>query len=403
MNKKIGEYGSIFILVLYAWNELFTYWGISNLRYIISIVVILNGIVAIFRERVILRKLWPFYVFVLYGGIIGIFSLGEKGIILSVMGAAAIFFNLLVWLSVCETTADWNVLYGQYKKIYVFCMSVNGILAIYQYFIDASIGGLVSNRIYGSESSFLKEGVTRRVTALIGSTQNFAVAMGCALILAYELYKKKKCPIWMLGAILIGGCFSGGRTFGIFLIFFCVIVLKDYIRNPFIVGGCFALVGGIAIGSSMGTIKFEALTRLFSFHRWAALQVFTVAIKEMSWTEMMFGKGLGLADWVGTQGEIAFDYSSVESFMLALVYQGGLILLGIFFVILLSAILKVKVIHWEEWCLLAGIVVNMAFTPSFAGFSISYLVWPIILNFYMQDEKGFECDFGIRRKGKCSE
>lgn len=387
MNKKICEYGSILVLVMYACNELFSYFGISNLRYILGLIVIISGIITVFKDKILLRKLWPFYVFVLYGITLGIFSLETRGIILSVMGWTAIFFNLLVWLCVCEINDNWDNLFNRYKKTYVYCMGVNAVLAVYQYFFDASIFGLVSNKIYGSESSFVYGGITRRATALIGSTQNFAMAMGVALFLAYDLYKKKKCPLWLLGIILIGGCFSGGRTYGIFLVLFFVVVLRDHIRKAYVTGGVL-LVGGMVVISGILKINaHEVLARLFTFHRWAALQVFISAIKDLTWNEIIFGRGFGLDDWTYHQRVIGFDYSSVESFMLALLYQGGVLFLGIFLGILVFAVLKVQVTRWEEWCLLAGIIINMAFTPSFAGFPISYLVWPIILNFYMRERQ----------------
>lgn len=394
MKKVIIEILYIAMMLIYTFNDLFETIKIRDVRYILGFITIILGVVFLVRKNQLKQKLWTFYLFFLWGIELLLLSVFAKGVVPALMGFVSIYFNLAVWIIIAVTIQDWTQLFIKYKKFYVYGMVVNSILAIYQYFFDASIFGLATHKLYSLESSFSNANVARRATALMGSPQNYAVAVGVALFMAYDLAKNKKCSWWNLLPIFVGGCLSGARTYGIFVILFVlgiVLEYKDVIFNRkyklIIIPSA---ILGVILVSKLNIFSLEVFSRMFAFSRWAALSVYFDNFKNLTLVEWLFGRGFGLNEWGTSVGSLSFDYSSVESYIVALFYQGGGVLLAAFVIIIIMALSKIKVSNKREFCLVIAILINAMTTPAFAGFSISFLIWPIILNYYLGDDKRLE-------------
>lgn len=393
MKKTIIQSMCIIVMIIYLFNDLFETIGIRDIRYLFSMFALLGGGLLIAYKGKIKQKLWPFYIFIIWGVVWIIISLFSKGIVSVIMGFISVYFNLVIWVVCCLATDNWKDFYEKYTKIYVYSMVANCCLAVYQYFVDASLFGLATHKLYGSESSYENLNIARRVTALMGSPQNFAVAAGVALLLAYDLYKRKKCSWIWAGIIFLGGCFSGARTFGIFAIVFVVQVLwelkdKMNIRKVYIILGAFILLAvGIAVAAYTGLFSLEVFTRVIDFSRWAALDVYFESFKDITLPQILFGSGYGLVGWGTSLGGFSFDYSSVESHIVALFQQGGIVIILFFMFIFLCAMMKIQRGNRRSYFMLICIVINIFTTPAFSGLAISFLFWPMIISYYFKQEE----------------
>lgn len=387
--RRLKKYDYVFflhiiILFLYLWRSLFEFIGIYPFVYVFSLLLALINVVSFFGKP---GKEHPrFTVLDLYlflGFFIFLLSLVRKGFLISAMGLASCYMNLCIWRfsylvigqeSFCAKYRE------KFIKVFLFAIVVNVVIGLYQYFIDASVFGLVSG-IYGDELLLSGGTVTRRVVGFIGSPQVFSASCGVALFVASSL-KDLKFRIVSLLLILIGGLLSGSRAFGLFLVIFLVYMMFKLGNGRRFIYIIFSILLLFVIGMFFGDflVSNETFSRNFTFYRWSALNIYFSQFKDINWYEFLFGNGFGLPGWSASGSNLSYDYSSTESSMVSFLYQLGIVPIFLFVSFMITGIFKRKK-HFCNFLFLA-IFTNACFTPAFAGFSFSFIAWPFLLMAY---------------------
>jgi len=381
--KNIILFLHILLMLMYLWRSLFETIGFYPISYLISIFLAIANVLSHFfcgRSGITYNKYLNLYI--VYGIILFFFSLINKGILISLMGVASLFLNLVAWkYSICLSTDkedDNKDGMKKYFSTFLFAMVVNIIVGLYQYFIDPSVFGLVSG-IFGSKEFMSASNVTRRVVGFMGSPQVFSATCGISLFVASTIENS----IWRLMIsilIIVGGLLTGSRAFGIFVILFVAYIAIDMNYRKRLICIILVIVALMICGSYVGGIirNSETLSRNFIFTRWAASKIYFNSFSKFKWYEFVFGKGFGLDGWNASLSNISFDYSSTESCLISIVYQLGTIE-ALFFVLAFCKIfLNIKQNKLGKFLIL-GIFINLCCTPAFAGFAFSYIAWPLVL------------------------
>lgn len=364
---------------MFAWRGFFDLFGAGQFVYPLEILLLLLNFVAFFsirrKKRIINAGL---YAYIILGLFLLLPSLIEKGPLLTGMGFASVYLNMLIWMYSVIPIED-KELYGQkFLTILLVVMSANAIVSLYQFFIDPSFFGMVTNR-YGDESIMSMDNVTRRTVGLMGSPQPFSAACGLSLFIASD-YKNRILRLFFVLIILAGGLFSGSRTFGVFFIFWLFYLylrlskkhrlVVTTILVPFFIGLGFYIYGFISDNAT--------ILRNFAYNEWAAADIFFSSFKYFGWIDYVFGKGFGLEGWSATSANLSFDYSSTESALLSIVYQTGIIN-ALFFILSYYIIYKKSNRSYLCRYLLIPVFINLCVTPAFIGFAYSYIAWGALM------------------------
>ena len=365
------------IIVLYTCRAFFSYISITKLEYYLSIFLALSYFVIFLLKGFNKTKNSQiFLVFFVYGLLCFLVSSLTKGPLVSVMGLSSIFLNMFLWNNNDSYSNENNYLI--LRKVFLFCVSINAIVAIYQYFIDASFFGIVSG-YYGDESIMSLTQVTRRAVGFMGSPQSFSAIMGVSLFITLTIQSKKiKIPLIIL--IIFAGLLSNSRAFGIALILFVVCMLtKMKFWEAFILFFlaiiCYIF---ISVVIEVGSFSLTYISRNFDFSKLGAANIYFSSLRDNSLIEWIFGKGYGLEGWNTSVNSLSFDYSSTESYVISIISQMGLIAAIIYFIwiiLLLKNNSKNKVFIF----MIIYIFLDSCFTPSFCGYAFSYVAWFAII------------------------
>ena len=120
---------------------------------------------------------------------------------------------------------------------------------------------------------------------------------------------------------------------------------------------------------------------------WPALNVYQGYLEDNSLFDVFIGKGIGynerlVARYLGNDYYSVFGsyYSSFESYLLSLLMQTGVLGLMSFLVIYFKGLKSAYRKNMVLYCsVLIGVLINIAFTPSFNGLAMSFIIWPLIL------------------------
>ncbi len=384
--KKLNFWIPIFVLIFYSCRGFFESIGFSNVHIIGMNVflIVINFMVFIVKEKMN-RELARVLIYIYYGVFLFIISSLFKSYIVTTMAFVSIYINLIFWFLVYSNGTDKNIekISKSYLEVFVWLVVVNSILGVYQYFVDPSIFGLVTNRIYGNAEVLNLAHVTRRSTGLLGSPQNYSLFMGVGIFsLGYiDLKKSKRIILFII--ILLGGLVSGSRTFGLFLILYILFLIsrKRYLNIKRLIIVLLSAFLGLCI---LFFINFDFLLsngtiiRVMAYNSWAALEIFKDNIESMSLFDFIFGKGFGLQRWIAS-GEIVYDYSEVESYTVNILNQMGLVGVLLFLFIYMKNLLSSIKLNNGYQFMLIGILINIFVTPSFNGFAMSFILWPFII------------------------
>jgi len=366
------------IIILYTCRALFLHYSIIHFEYYFSITLVFVYMILILpRINILIRNSKLFLIFFTYGIFCLLISIANNGLILSLMGFSSIFLNAFLWtyFSVFSKKKDYEIL----KKVFLICMFVNAIVAIYQFYIDASFFGIISG-IYGDESIMEMDNITRRSVGFMGSPQSFSATIGVSLFVTYSL--KKKHIKWPLIALFVfAGVLSNSRAFGIALILFLILVaIKLPIWKLLIItfGGIAAYIFA-SIVLNYGVFNIDTIVRTFDFSKWAAKSIYFSSFEGNGFLDCIIGRGYGLSGWNSNINSLSFDFSSTESYVTSILGEIGLIGLMIYIVWILSLLFKNKG-NKVFLFMLIYIFINSCFTPAFCGFAFSYVAWFAIVN-----------------------
>ncbi len=307
-----------------------------------------------------------------------------NNVMYSLFSYMAVFLYILFWVLIINnqsSSLNYSLMKG-YFKLNIVLGIVSSILAIYQYYFDPSIFNLVVHNVYGNEEILLQGNVLRRTTALIGSPQSFSLYMGMVFgIVLFTKFPRKSIKLILLAVLFIGGILSGSRMFTVFI----VILFLGYLfenRNrlvKFLKPTYFILFGGIITLPFLELENNNTVIRLLDFiGNWPALMIFFENFKFDSFYNVIFGHGLGYKDRI-VYNFFGYEYQSVESYILLLLLQQGIVGLVLFINIYTRAfynsILKNRFVLY----LLIAFLVNQLFVPAFSGLTFGFLGWGIII------------------------
>ena len=274
---------------------------------------------------------------------------------------------------------------------------INAILGIYQYFIDFSLGGLVTHNVYGDSILMSSGKILKRSTGLIGSPQNYSLYMGIMTIFALATLNKSKVKFMLTLIIVIGGILSGSRAYSVFiastLVVYIIFKLKNKISIKRLVQINLLIIlfilTYIVFNKNIEISENSTINRLFTlFNDWPALNIFIDNINDIKLIDLIFGKGLGYNERLVSMflGNIN-EYRSVESYILSMLLQGGIFTIIAFICLYISVLIKcLRKKEYYSIGLIIAIFINMMVTPSINGLGMSFIVWGIFVNKYNNNE-----------------
>lgn len=379
-------------------------WGVDVFIYCLTVLIILFNCTLFFINPKFIKRSVLWCTIFLFCGLLSLsYSLLNGLAQVSLPGFALAYLYFIFWLITFSTLSKGseNILFNKYVKIQLYLAVVTSALAIYQFFFDTTIFNLCVYKYYMKAEEYAQYGITKRATALIGSPQNLGIylALMCqsVFLVDFKLYKK----VFLYVLFFWGGLLSGSGTFiGVTLIFLFIYSFKKrslalkFLRT-FIVLVVIVLIFA-NFGSETPLIHDSPVdlgtdlrygNRLDSYNLKAVFGVDSLM-------EILLGRGLGLSD----QGVDRFlDYSGAvlfnsESYLLKLFYEQGALAFVMFMLLYGKAMYSAYKSTYKHayvlFAILLSMLPNLLFTPSFAGFTMSFMLWPyIFFSLILSDQK----------------
>lgn len=377
------------ICFCYVFRDIIVRHGLENVPYIFTVALIVINLLRL-AVTPIRRKYLILFIFIYFGTLRFLFSVPKMGITPAALGFVAFFFNLIMWVLVFNNTPkqELETSFKNFLYFNMFLGCLTAISGIYQYFFDATIFGYVTHSIYGNQQLMQSGGVVRRATGFIGSAQNYALYLGILTTVAFFGVKKKEIRVLLTTMLLLGGLVSGSRAYAVMIIGVVIGMAFATGRRGVTKQGMLKVV--LSIVFSLVLLPFfiestlldnETFVRLFKLFHAKALSVHVEKLKVLTGLNVLTGIGFGHNErLVAVYSNEAADFVSVESYLIGLYLQGGLILLVYFLYMYIRAVsnsfLNGAVFLGVLLCIL---LVNLYFTPSFSGLAMSFLIWPIVI------------------------
>lgn len=227
--------------------------------------------------------------------------------------AIAFFAMPMVIVALSATVNQRSIInVNDLLNIYGYLSLVSGLIALFQYFIDPSLGGFALNRVY-NESTWGTS--TFRVTGVFGSAQNNALLFAAGL---FASINNKYIRALHLVICATAGALTLSTFFGGALLVRLVMPLR------------FRVKVFLAAAALLGLSSFEFRNTPLEFLSFVELmeldERYIAPEQTISFFDVFFGKGLGLA----TQGMIdrgiaTFDTFETESSLAVFLFENGLI------------------------------------------------------------------------------
>ena len=273
---------------------------------------------------------------------------------------------------------------------------ITALGALLQFYITPDLYGMISNRIY---SDLTMTHVTRRAISFIASPQ----ALGAFLALSFGLVSVcmegrtlLKFSTYLL--IMIAGLHTGSKAFIVVSLTYMYLRAHTFIKFILTVG--FLLV--LASSASEGLfIENETFARLVALPQ-QLLQISTYGtfliwksfiFYESTFVNFLIGHGVGV---LSTASQSMFMYKilggSAESFLVQLYFEAGILGVFLFLIFYLASVRRLNLQGNKRLsAICAAMLVNMAFTPAFYGFTLSTICY-LILFYRKQPAQQAELD-----------
>ncbi len=391
--EKTNIYFVAIIGFMYINRGLVGKFGLNNLPTLLTLVSIVFNIIFIVRIK-LKKEFLPIYYYLILGILYMVLSFYKTEILQSIIGFSAFFLNLIFWLLTFNNIRRDNIIeiIDLFIRTSIILALISSILGIYQYFFDASIFGFATHSIYGSNELLNSGRYVRRATALLGSPQNYSLYLGITSYFVFLKLSKSNFYKVAFVILLIGGILSGSRTYTL-MVFMCIglhVLIQSINRIKvsivIIVLFCIIIIFIGLIFFSDNISDNLTMSRLFTFFKsWPALEIIVSSIKDIDYVEFLFGNGLGYRERLVAQF-LSIQYESVESFIISLFLQTGLLFLIFFMYIYITSISKyIKSKTYSGSILLITLITNLLVTPTFNGLAMSFIVWPIIIYSYSKE------------------
>jgi hypothetical protein len=310
--------------------------------------------------------------------------------------------------------------FEKYLTLLLWLGIINAIFAIYQYHFDASIFGLSSHSKYGNIELLSLGKITRRAGSLIGSPQNLSLLLGITscLIIVKKMKIIRKAILFLL--VIYAGIITVSAAYFAFLITFLLSWFAYTSRNKKKIG-LTVLLFCISIGSIISMQKVSNLNNrliggLYIADMWTEnagrserIYKYIGFFKFDDLSTFLFGNGAGTTDRLmevyGEKYGINLSESFVaggESYITKLYFEIGIIGLSLFcfpyFIAILNSYSNPGRLNQFFFAFLLATFINLLFTPSFTGLTMSCIIWPFIL-YPLSVNKIYKpkISFGLRR------
>ena len=254
-----------------------------------------------------------------------------------------------------------NLLYS-----FIFLISLAGIV---QYFIDPKIFGLINYSIFSDEKNLKKIVFSKRAISIIKSPQTLGFVLSI-----YILYSKKK-------KLMLINYITGVLTFT--KSFFLSIFLDYFLRFRIKYIGLILALTSLFLWVIYRFQEISGISRLYNFIFYFKFNSQVDRIDRWNYylnmldspSKLAFGNGLGIASRAnGLILSNPLNYSS-ESFLIQIFTEAGLLGLLLFVLPFILLLLKDK----KQRSKIIVLFTLMLLSPAFYGFSVSFLIYPLIL------------------------
>lgn len=384
----------VLLMLFYVLQGFFVKLGLGLLQYILTILLF---IIVVFRKPQC-EKIKPAYTYLYMGGVSFLISLvviNENSLFVAACGFFLNYCYFFLWTqffrnyNYIEISSVLNI----YIKLFILLGVCSALLGIYQVFVDASIGGFALNELYGDVDLMSSGRFKSRATGLFGSAQNYGCFMGVAFCLGI-FYRFKNRFLWLISMfiILLGVIVSNSRSSSSCVIIGLILGIYFYNKqksksiSKTILYFLFFILIVYFVSLLVIDYDLDKYSRLLNFDNKLARDIYSNTFVTTDFFNLIMGHGLGFRQYTVNQiiGEQLYhqsfgvNYMSCESFFMTIWVQGGIILL----IPVISLIFKILLKSYKHctFPIIICIVVNMIFTPSLTGLSVSFLLWPILLN-----------------------
>lgn len=379
---------SIITLILFR-NSVTTIAGswLANVIIILTSIFFPYFILSFIKDK---YKIIHAYVFILF--ILTIASILKNDSFLQpIIG----FFNLASALSFFVSAfyifKDKNKFINKIIRLFVIISLINSVGAFIQVFISIDIFGLINNSVYTNIELMKTGNIQVRAISFISSPQSLSLTLSisCILCLRFNPFENKNKNSLSFIICLLGGILTISKAFylPLCIFFFLEMILKKNIK-VIIVSIPILL---ILFMSTFTERIVEGFSTIFNISEYSAYEHWINGLKEMdNISNFLFGKGVGYYSR-GFQLLSGNDESvlSVESFIIQLFSEAGLII-TLLFIIIIYISLKLSFKKDYRWGLLQLSILSVGlFTPAIYGFVVGFQYYFILLvPFYLNNQQG---------------
>jgi hypothetical protein len=399
MFYKLNHYSLTLLASFFILKTVYVFYGIDKVMWALGVVLMCVNMLALLKYATVFRaNAIPIIVFFLSGILAYLVSTLNGMLLMGSIGILGTYLYLILWSSFFALLRP-----DQLEKIfesYILVLLVLGLITalscIYQYFIDYSLFGYnILHRVYSNVDN-IAAGVTKRATSFMGGPQNLGLYMGVMFALVRLYTNNMFLKQAMYALFFIGGILSGSAAFIAFLLGYISWSLVGSNKHRVAKIHLFMLlsifmayfmylqfIGVLMFKDSMFEALYivDILTGRIEFYD---LDIFLV---HGSLITTLFGDGIGITDrlvekFTNDNPPSGFVPGN-ESYILKLYFEQGLFGLLSFLSLYMSSVLSARKIKSQHGIVLitiyVGLASNLIFTTSFAGFTMSFILWPLLL------------------------
>lgn len=288
-----------------------------------------------------------------------------------VVGTFTLGFFLVFWVAVYHASPGFSP--RVFLRLNVPFAVVISILALYQFYIDPTLFGIVRT-VYAEADS----GVTKRAVSVFGTPQVLGIylALMTGYLLTLPLNLRRASVLALIGAAML---MTGSKSVSVFfLVYFLVAAWK--------LGPAKTILAGAILGAAafFAAAKFALVARVFGpvgmlLQRRGDARVYIweryLDIKGIG--DLLIGHGVGSAERVA-HDRFGFGMDSAESYVLKVFFEVGMIGLVLFVCVYATAIRVALRRDRVVALLLSGFATNLLVVHTFAGLFISFFVCALL-------------------------
>ena len=384
---------SALLVAALVFNAVVRFLGLEAGIYALTAALILfNAAHLLLRPRIRPQVLWLMPM-AICGAIAAAWTVGTLPAVIAAAGAVGAFAYLLLWALQLGTGAfgDDEDFIAWHVRLHVICGFITAGLAIYQYFFNSDLWGVLPERPWTDPTIIAGGRFTKRATGLVGSPQNLGLYMGLAAACVVISRLRPWLKLAYGGVILAAGMLSGSAAFIAFVIMLAAgyfwngrrihaMVLRGLLVIPVLIG--------IVLVQNVQDIENREFSALYMGNPLEdRIPVYMELLDYDGPYSFVFGHGLGTANRVTEvllgEGRTPREWKPSESYLATTAHEMGLAGLFAFGLVYVVAMWRASKLGGPVGQIHLGLLVamfgNLFATPSFTGLTMAAIGWPFIL------------------------